>query len=155
MLLSLYMQNINQPLPSQKEVLLCDRRTSAEQVRISILCSCNQCFLISRLPWTKSLKLHSLGVRMTIFIGDVIFFVQKIQNLTSHASWDSSHDNIPPPPFIRPWDLSSCHWHLVAITGDQFKLVHLRTYPPPHPNQYWHLVVVHILLECCLVFRIS
>ena len=37
MLLSLYVQNVNQPLPSPKEVLLCDQSTSAEQVRNSIL----------------------------------------------------------------------------------------------------------------------
>ena len=33
---------------------------------------------------------------------------------------------------------ASCYWHLVVITGDLFKLVHLRPYLPHH---YWHLVV--------------
>ena len=57
---------------------------------------------------------------------------------------------------------SHCNWHLVVITGDLFKLVHLRTYP----YQYWHLVVVteahtvgkralRILLEYFLVLTCS
>ena len=35
-------------------------------------------------------------------------------------------------------------WHLMVITVDPFKLVHLRT----HPDQYWHLVVA---IETCTV----
>ena len=59
-----------------------------------------------------------------------------------------------PPPDIRHG--TPCYWNLVAIIGDMFKLVFLRT----NPNQYWHLVAeactvgkqaVHILLECFIV----
>ena len=62
-----------------------------------------------------------------------------------------------------PWPSrhgTPCWWHLVAITGDLFKLVHLRT-----PYWYWHLVateaytvgkrVVRFLLECFLVNEID
>ena len=79
-----------------------------------------------------------------------------------HTSWDRSHGRVPPPPpRHQVWEPSPpYYWHLVVITGDLFKLVHLRIYPSP--QQYWHLVVatetctvgkqaVRILLECCLV----
>ena len=36
--------------------------------------------------------------------------------------------SLPSPP---------CYWHLVVITGDRLKFVHLKTYC----SQYWHLVV--------------
>ena len=38
---------------------------------------------------------------------------------------------------LETWDPLPCYWHLVLITGDLFKLVHLRTYT----HQYGHLVV--------------
>ena len=94
---------------------------------------------------------------------------------TSYASWDRSHGKVPspipsprhqtwgptpsPPLDIRPGDLLlPCHWQLVVISGDLFKLVQLRIYMLWH----WDLVVatetcmlgkwvVWILLECCLV----
>ena len=62
-------------------------------------------------------------------------------------------------PHIRP--PAPCWWHLMTITGDLFKLVHLRTYPLPH--WFWHLVAevrtvdkraVRILLEYLLVWPI-
>ena len=58
---------------------------------------------------------------------------------TSHVLWDRSHHRVLPPSDIRPGDYPpSSHehqtWeptplHLVVITEDLFKLVHLRTYP--------------------------
>ena len=40
-----------------------------------------------------------------------------------------------PPRGKVEWDtpLLPCYLHLVVITGDMFKLVHLRTYPPTPP----------------------
>ena len=72
---------------------------------------------------------------------------------------DTRHGTYPLSAGFQIWDLPPCYWHLVVITGNLFKLVHLRTYPTP---QYWHQVVaiethtigkqaVHILLECFLV----
>ena len=91
--------------------------------------------------------------------------------LTSHASWDKSYGR--GYPWHETWDLpppctsnlgpTPCYWHLVIITGNLFKLVHLRTYHRfPPPPKCWNLVVVietcmvakravRILLECCLV----
>ena len=43
---------------------------------------------------------------------------------TWHASWDRSHVRVHPSP-------SPCYWHLVIITGDLLKLIHLRAYPLP------------------------
>ena len=71
------------------------------------------------------------------------------------------------PPGYQTWDLPPCpcppfcYRHLMVITGDLFKPVHSRTFPP----WSWHLVVaikthtvgkqtVRILLECCLVISI-
>ena len=48
------------------------------------------------------------------------------------------------PPRHKTWGPTpSCYWHLVVITGDLFKLVHLRTYPLPPPlltpsGDYWN-----------------
>ena len=47
----------------------------------------------------------------------------------------------PPPP--QTWDMDPpapgpCRWHLVAITGDLFKLVHLRI-PQTCSRLYWQL----------------
>ena len=46
-----------------------------------------------------------------------------------HRTWDKH----PNPP---TWDTNPCYWHLVVITGNLFKLVHLRIYPltPPPPQ---------------------
>ena len=57
-----------------------------------------------------------------------------------------------PYPDIRH---GTCWWHLVAITGDLFKLVHFRTphRTPPHPVTEPHTVgkwAVCLLLECFL-----
>ena len=77
---------------------------------------------------------------------------------TRHQTWGTT----PLPLDIRPGDLSPPleirpgpgtnlfpppTGHLVGITADLFKLVHLRTYPPP-PPRYWHSVVV---TETCTV----
>ena len=78
--------------------------------------------------------------------------------------WQPWHKSFPPwtsdmgpsGPALPPLDIwhGPPWWHLVAITGDLFKVVHLRTFP----HQYWHLVTteartvgkraVRILLEC-------
>ena len=71
-----------------------------------------------------------------------------------------------PPPRYQTWHPSSYYRHLVVITGDLFKLVHLRTYPTPTPSPatgtdiYWwpsksvllRAVRYRILLECILVW---
>ena len=44
-----------------------------------------------------------------------------------------------PSPWIPNMGPTHCYWHLMVITEDLFKLVHLRTYTLPPPN--WDLVV--------------
>ena len=45
---------------------------------------------------------------------------------TSNASSDRWHGRVTSD--VAP---NLCYWHLVMITGNLFKLVHMRTYPPP------------------------
>ena len=73
--------------------------------------------------------------------------------VTLHTSWDISqgreyplwtghthptHSGIPPwtyPPLVHthpPGYTYLCQWHQVVITGELFRLVHLRTYLLPH-----------------------
>ena len=51
---------------------------------------------------------------------------------TRHTSWDRSLGRNPPPPDMGPGNLPPYphYWHLVVITGDLSKLVHLWTYHP-------------------------
>ena len=54
-------------------------------------------------------------------------------------TWNRSHGRVPYqtwdldtlPPDMGPGYHTSCHWHLVVITGDLIKLGAL---PPPHPT---------------------
>ena len=43
------------------------------------------------------------------------------------------------PPPIPDMGSNLCYWHLVVITGDLFKLVHLKTYLPRTKIQWWPL----------------
>ena len=55
-----------------------------------------------------------------------------------HSSLDSRPMGTPSSLDIRHGStVLPCYWHLVVITGDLFKFVHLRPYNP----HYWHLVV--------------
>ena len=59
---------------------------------------------------------------------------------------DMGHELLsPPPPHLDmgPRYPIPYYWHLVAIIGDLFKLVHLRTYP----CRYWHLVVATEIIQ--------
>ena len=70
-------------------------------------------------------------------------------NPTPHISYPILHTLSPyPTPSHIP-----CCWHLVAITGELFKLVHLRTCPPTGTDILWWPPkrAVRILLECYLV----
>ena len=59
---------------------------------------------------------------------------------------------LPPLPGYGPWVPTSppSYWHLMVITGDLFKLVHLRIEDPT--PQYWHLVVA---TETCMVAKLA
>ena len=66
-------------------------------------------------------------------------------SIPGHQTWDPHPSSSPTPLDIRHWTPQP--WHLGAITGDLFKLVHLRTIriiqslPCPHGHQTripWH-----------------
>ena len=109
-------------------------------IRVAVLMFCVPKWSLGEVLFSQASVSHSAGGRG---VG------------TSYASWDRLHctlqtwawDTHPSSPDMGPripsspwtWNLgywSPCYWHLMVITGDLFKLVHLRTYSP----QYWHLV---------------
>ena len=109
---------------------------------LSISCSFRENLACSRPPWRvhappsgKSWIRHWKG---NVFTG-ICLFTGGGGVGTSHVLWDRSHHRVLPPSDIRPGDYPpSSHehqtWeptplHLVVITEDLFKLVHLRTYP--------------------------
>ena len=89
-----------------------------------------------------------------------------IPYIMGYVTWPPTSDQgtYPSPLDIGSRDLPSgpCYWHLVVITGDLYKLVLLKTSPPPTDTDNWHLVAatgtcivgmraVRILLESWLV----
>ena len=99
-----------------------------------------------------------------------------VGNITNimHSSLDSRPMGTPPSLDIRHGStVLPCYWHLVVITGNLFKFVHLRPYHPPimtssgghwsgQYTSYWNAVLFDIVscdvLQCfdkqCIVKNI-
>ena len=80
-------------------------------------------------------------VSVILFMGRGFWYNHHIETWVPPPP-DNRHRTTPPAWILDMGPNPPCYWHLVIITGDLFKLVHLRTTPPP---------LVRILLECCVV----
>ena len=66
-----------------------------------------------------------------VFTGLCLFTEGGVGSQMHHGIGHMARYPTPHPPHI-PY--SPCYWHLVVITIDLFKLVHLGMFPSPHPT---------------------